>query len=431
MKRSLKIAAIMLVSAMLCSCDLYQPDVESLLTPPLLSDLQVEVDDALRDVVGQDLHLHYPVEGDYRSPYLFFDLDQDGNEEALVFYSLEEDDSTIYLHLMSHDGVQWRAGAALPGKGAEVAFVQFCPLYSAEETSILVGWNDANRGSSIAAVYSLEQNGLKELYATPYDRLAIADFDKDGTMELLTARRQDGILLRLIGAENGALTVLDSKTSTLELQTLFQPVIGDISRSLPGIVLSGRINADITAAVAVGVQQKQLLLPQEEAAGSYRGSYCYSGAQPTDSNGDGIIDLPWSTLAPGYSAGAADETRYFTEYRVFETGAYYPVTISYENVTDGWRLLLPEGWLDRYHENRLSLVRQAETREVIFFCYTGSLTDRGDELLRLRVVTAAESAPDESYTLLAARGQFNYYAKLPAGSDLTAESVQKVFSLLG
>ena len=33
----------------LTGCDLYQPDVDSLLTPPVLSELQTEVDEALRD----------------------------------------------------------------------------------------------------------------------------------------------------------------------------------------------------------------------------------------------------------------------------------------------------------------------------------------------------------------------------------------------
>ena len=47
----------------LSGCDLYQPDVDSLLTPPVLSELQTEVDEALRDVVGQELRLCYPAGG--------------------------------------------------------------------------------------------------------------------------------------------------------------------------------------------------------------------------------------------------------------------------------------------------------------------------------------------------------------------------------
>ena len=66
----------------LTGCDLYQPDVDSMLAPPVLSELQTEVNEALQDVVGQDFRLCYPTGGSYRSPYIFADLDGDENEDS-------------------------------------------------------------------------------------------------------------------------------------------------------------------------------------------------------------------------------------------------------------------------------------------------------------------------------------------------------------
>ena len=86
----------------LSGCDLYQPDVDSLLTPPVLSELQTEVDEALRDVVGQELRLCYPAGGSYRSPYIFTDLD--GDEELIVSRDepvLELDDLLYQLAVLS------------------------------------------------------------------------------------------------------------------------------------------------------------------------------------------------------------------------------------------------------------------------------------------------------------------------------------------
>ena len=83
----------------LSGCDLYQPDVDSLLTPPVLSELQTEVDEALRDVVGQELRLCYPAGGSYRSPYIFTDLDGDEEQEAVVFYTVE-DEPLVYLQIL-------------------------------------------------------------------------------------------------------------------------------------------------------------------------------------------------------------------------------------------------------------------------------------------------------------------------------------------
>ena len=96
----------------LSGCDLYQPDVDSLLTPPVLSELQTEVDEALRDVVGQELRLCYPAGGSYRSPYIFTDLDGDEEQEAVVFYTVE-DEPLVYLQILDKSDGRWRARNAL------------------------------------------------------------------------------------------------------------------------------------------------------------------------------------------------------------------------------------------------------------------------------------------------------------------------------
>ena len=111
----------------LSGCDLYQPDVDSLLTPPVLSELQTEVDEALRDVVGQELRLCYPAGGSYRSPYIFTDLDGDEEQEAVVFYTVE-DEPLVYLQILDKSDGRWRARNALPGTEGEVLFVDFRPV---------------------------------------------------------------------------------------------------------------------------------------------------------------------------------------------------------------------------------------------------------------------------------------------------------------
>ena len=100
MKRTLwllSLCAVLLLG--LSGCDLYQPDVDSLLSPPVLSELQNEVDLALQDVVGEDFKLRYPSGGSYRSPYIFSDLDGDCAEEAVVFYTAGEE-PLVYLQVL-------------------------------------------------------------------------------------------------------------------------------------------------------------------------------------------------------------------------------------------------------------------------------------------------------------------------------------------
>lgn len=134
---------------------------------------------------------------------------------------------------------------------------------------------------------------------------------------------------------------------------------------------------------------------------------------------------------PGSAGSSREETRYFTEYRTLQYGSYSTVAACYQNTTDGWRFILPPALYDQYWMDALTLSRRAETREVIFRRYTGSLNETGEEYLRLRVVSAAEGTKPEGYTLLATRGQFAYYAFLPAGSPISMTQVEEGFSLLG
>ena len=138
-----------------------------------------------------------------------------------------------------------------------------------------------------------------------------------------------------------------------------------------------------------------------------------------------------SAVVPGSAGSSREETRYFTEYRTLQYGSYSTVAACYQNTTDGWRFILPPALYDQYWMDALTLSRRAETREVIFRRYTGSLNETGEEYLRLRVVSAAEGTEPEGYTLLATRGQFAYYAFLPAGSPISMTQVEEGFSLLG
>ena len=325
----------------LSGCDLYQPDVDSLLTPPVLSELQTEVDEALRDVVGQELRLCYPAGGSYRSPYIFTDLDGDEEQEAVVFYTVE-DEPLVYLQILDKSDGRWRARNALPGTEGEVLFVDFRHLSGDGATDLLVGWREPDREFDTLYLYRYRDAALSEEFHISCDGMAIADFDGDGYEELIAATVDGGVTLQYIGWSGVGISVLDSAYSSLRLQNILESVTGLIAQELPGTVFSGRVNADMTASLLVGVQNGRLVLPQEEAPTGYADGYCYSGASPADINGDGIVELPWSAVVPGSAGSSREETRYFTEYRTLQYGSYSTVAACYQPL---WDLVLSQ-WPD-------------------------------------------------------------------------------------
>lgn len=413
----------------LTGCDLYQPDVDSMLTPPVLSDLQTEVAEALQDVVGEEYKLCYPAGGSYRSPYIFTDLDSDGEEEAVVFYTAGGE-PRIYLLILDKTDGHWRACNALPGTEGEVLYADFRHLSGDGTTDLLVGWRQPDGEYDTLCIYRYGEGALAEAFHISCDGLAIADYDGDGKEELVAATLDGGVTLQLIGWGGSGISVLDSAYSLLRLQSITGSVTGTVGEQLPGTAFYGRVNADMTASLLVGVAADRLVLPQEQNDTGYGGSYCYSGAVPADINNDGVIEVPWSTAAPVISGSDREETRYFTEYRTVQDGIYRTAAVCYQSTSDGWRLILPEALYDSYTLGTLSLKWDAAAREIAFVRSVILLNNEPAELLRLRVVSAADESAAAGYTLLASRGQFSYYALLPAGSPLDMGVVKKCFSLL-
>lgn len=440
MKKAL-IAAAAACCIMLCGCNIYSPDVESLLSAPLVSDLQNHVDEALRDVVGQDIRLKYPLSGDYRSPYIFYDLDRDGEDEALVLYSLKEGaEELVYLQILDRVDDVWRAGSALPGPGSEVDFVRFAHFLDDGEPSLVIGWRTENTESNILNIYSISNYLLTETLSHHYSEIAVSDFDKNGRDELVIAETPGSLRLTLIGEDDsGALSVLDRETSQYRLTYLADPVIGTVARDLPGVVFDGMYSADCMASVAVGVQNGSLLLPQNQegillSQDRFSPTFRFNGARTRDVNGDGILDIPSSHLAPGYTGSLPGELtlQYFTRYSTLEEGRFVPTATTYESQNGGFCFLLPPEWVSLLEEDRLSVFYQADGKEYTFFRYTGSLGDHGEELLRLRVVSAADHLNNfdpSRYFLLAERGRFQYYARLPGISSLSPDAVRERFQL--
>ena len=85
--RLLTIGAAMMLSLLAGGCSRVQTSIEDLMSPPVLTEEQAQIRDALARVSGDgEIKYRYPQNGEYRSSYIFYDIDADGVEEAMVFY---------------------------------------------------------------------------------------------------------------------------------------------------------------------------------------------------------------------------------------------------------------------------------------------------------------------------------------------------------
>lgn len=102
------VAAALAACLTFTSCTGFTKVTEDLMKPPRLTAEQKEIDDALHAaVIESDISFKYPKSGDYRSAFVFHDIDGDGEEEAIVFYAV---DSSQYTRVSLMDREETASG---------------------------------------------------------------------------------------------------------------------------------------------------------------------------------------------------------------------------------------------------------------------------------------------------------------------------------
>ena len=146
-----------------------------------------------------------------------------------------------------------------------------------------------------------------------------------------------------------------------------------------------------------------------------------------DIDQDGIIEIPVLELMPGYTdqtessdtanVTADRDTQYLTHWNVFRDGRFEEKMLSYVNMNFGYLLEIPEEL-----RGKITVKRNTETNEVVFYEYGNSLADTWKELFRLRVRNQKEAEEDDlGYRTITTSGQLNYQAKLPDFPTSTLE----------
>ena len=84
---------------LLSGCDtILFSSVDNLMRPPKISgEINSQLMNAFEASVGGQYSLKYPLSGDYQSPCVMYDMDNDGTDEAIIFYSPENESTTVRL----------------------------------------------------------------------------------------------------------------------------------------------------------------------------------------------------------------------------------------------------------------------------------------------------------------------------------------------
>ncbi len=356
------IVAILLVMLSLSSCSLIEFfSAESLLRPPKLTGENAALQTAFENEVGSDVSLYAPIAGDYRSSYIFFDLNSDGYDEAVVFYSMITNPSVVHMHLLTHRDGQWYSLADITGSGTDVYKIDFCNIDSSHNFEIAVIWSlDDSKKEKTLSFYRVDSidiyadGNLSSIATIQISDCLFIDIDNDLSGEILYLYYSDASSPYYLSAR-----LIDYNESEKNFVPISEiPFHGDISSILH--LEFDKENTDyrfyfecispdnliFTELIVYSSDNGALFIP--EADGRYISDYTKRPYKyfSTDFNKDGYIDLPFYFESPeSYSVSGEDNSPLqliFTEWNSYFDGEFTSLGKYFVNDIDGFMLKFDE-----------------------------------------------------------------------------------------
>ena len=176
LERLLLLLAAGAVSLALSGCTAFETDTEALMQPPSLTAEQAELNAALTEVIGENYRLRYPSDGTSNSAFMFYDLDGDETDEALAFYSIEDESTRI--NILKRYGEKWVSVYEAAGAYGDAKSVRFSET-GPDERTLIVQWEQE------VSVYRFADSRLETVYSSFCDGIEMADLNGDGYNDII------------------------------------------------------------------------------------------------------------------------------------------------------------------------------------------------------------------------------------------------------
>ena len=323
------------------------------------------------------------------------DLDGDGaTETAVTFFRVPEADRPlkIYFFTKSEEDT-YTASAVVEGSGSSIYRVDYADLNGSGYKEVVVSWQ-MNTGAYLLGAYSLDEvmaqniqraavqavsssSGVPEVpkgdllraaewMTTAYTDYALYDLNQDTRTEIAVIQVDPAgtnSRVELYGWHDGSFLARDTaplsagiiSNGVRNVETNFVRGNGDVP--VRALYLSSELSDGHHVVDVVAYLDGVLTnLSLTESGVSQEMLDRYVDLDPTDVNGDGVLELPTPIPLPSSSDTSASDFWLIDWSQYTSTGEKEPVCTTYHNIADGWYLVVPEVWKGQITLSRNDLV---------------------------------------------------------------------------
>ena len=334
-ERLIRLFAAASAAALLGGCSGLDATLDTLLSPPKLTESQTAIYNALIQNTGEQVELTYPRSGEYRSAFVIYDLDDEPTSEAIVFYRTQEtlgSEGGLRMSFLDQREGEWFSVLDRPLLGRDVESVSFSDFGMGTEIVV----HCTLLGQTEQAINVLDYNNgmVEELYRGSYVFYENTDMDSDGFTELFLVNFDAALgchnahIISFYENEEGELSF--GAVSTVQLYS----DLVTMQRMSRQRLDDNDYLVFLDYSKGSGVYGTQLLrcygknLTQVYSEGlSRRNNTNTPIIYSTDIDGDGRIEIPTTTPLPGYENAMIPEQLYTVDwYYADEEGRLFTLT---------------------------------------------------------------------------------------------------------
>ncbi len=358
-----RITVFLVITALLislCGCSMSGEDWgENLLKPPRPKGEMYNIQKALENAVTEKYTLKYPSLGDYRSAILQKDINNDGTEEALAFYSTTNDNTvTMHINLITKNGEKWQSVGDFKCVASGIETVDFKDMNKDGVLEILVGWSVYGTVDKTVGVYGFDGEKLLQHITEEYTYYLCQDIDGDGNQELFVSHldtKKEKAHARLIKITQKGILELGNVMLDSTVTSYYKPVVAKLANGNTAIYFDAAKGSG-TKTEILEITDSGMVNALLGKDGTEISTYRESNVTIRDMGGDGVYEIPVTVLLTRNPQNESDNV-YKTEWYTLKNGQLNLSFSAIMNYVDGYYIVIPDKW-----ENRITVTRDTPNR---------------------------------------------------------------------
>ncbi len=292
MKKRFTLLMFLLFTAISSGCSMTD-SLDELTIPPKQDDYKEEIKVAIKDYLPQNTRPVIPPTEDEASYIKLVDLDGDGIDEALVFYTLDLKENPLRILVLKKEKGKWKNMPEIKIAGQELDRVIFKDLNGDGGNDIIIGSKIKYSLDKSINIHSMKKGKVESIFRGTYDEVIIDDLNDNKLTEMLILkldRESHESFGELYKNVEGKIERID-KTSFNDGAEINYAVYDYIYEKNKGIIISTTVDSDIVNTYIMTVRDDKLVnllkggIIQNEKQASTK------ILPPRDINKDGIMNI--------------------------------------------------------------------------------------------------------------------------------------------